>query len=226
MSNPWFRMYAEFVHDPKVQMMNEVMQRRYIMVMCMRCSNVIVTLHETEIAFHLRISNEELAETKALFASKGFIDESWNLLNWEKRQFASDRSAPRVAKHRALRKEKQQLDGNDDVTLLKRKANALDTDTDTDTEKKTRAKALDIPDGLLSDYMAVRKAKKAGPLTKTAVASLTREAAKAGLTISDAVTACCEFGWQGFNAGWYEDRKATGKQQSRNAQSSETAGFV
>ena len=43
MANPWLRMYAEFAHDPKVQMMLEVMQRRYIMLMCMRCSNAPVT---------------------------------------------------------------------------------------------------------------------------------------------------------------------------------------
>ena len=66
MSSPWFRLYSEFAHDPKVQMMTEVMQRRYIMILCMRCSNTLVTLHETEVAFHLRISNAELAETKAL----------------------------------------------------------------------------------------------------------------------------------------------------------------
>lgn len=132
MSNPWFRLYSEFAHDPKVQMMSEVMQRRYIMILCMRCSNVLVTLQETEVAFHLRISNEELAETKALFIEKGFIDSRWNLMNWEKRQFASDTSKARVAKHRALQKEKQAIVSNANVTLLKRNDNALDTDTDTD----------------------------------------------------------------------------------------------
>ena len=108
MANPWFRMYSEFSHDPKVQMLNEVMQRRYVMLMCMRCSNELVTLHETEIAFHLRISETDMAETKALFISKGFIDSEWNLLNWEKRQMASDSSNARVAKHRALQKEKHE----------------------------------------------------------------------------------------------------------------------
>lgn len=103
MSNPWFRLYSEFAHDPKVQMMSEVMQRRYIMILCMRCSNVLVTLQETEVAFHLRISNEELAETKALFIEKGFIDSRWNLMNWEKRQFLSDSSNERVKRHRAKR---------------------------------------------------------------------------------------------------------------------------
>src|SRR5690606_38792020 len=101
------------------------------------CSNDLVTLHETEIAFHLRVTETELAETKALFVSKGFIDDEWNLLNWEKRQFKSDSSAERVARDRA----KKKTPSNGDVTLQKRRSNALDTDTDTDTDnKKTNKK--------------------------------------------------------------------------------------
>jgi hypothetical protein len=116
-------------------MLSEAMQRRYLMLMCLRCSNALVTLQDEEIAFQLRIGDEELAETKALFIKKGFIDSDWNLLNWEKRQFASDSSKERVAKHRALQKQKQKQAGNDDVTLHETKANGLDTDTDTDKEE-------------------------------------------------------------------------------------------
>ena len=141
MSNPWFRMYAEFAHDPKVQMLPEVMQRRYVMLMCMRCSNALVTLQADEIAFHLRIDAAQLEETKALFLAKGFINEAWELLNWEKRQFSSDTSAQRVAKHRAAKKAAEEAARNGHVTLPQRKSNALDTDTDTDTEEKRRAKA-------------------------------------------------------------------------------------
>ena len=143
MSNPWFRMYSEFAHDPKVQMMPEVMQRRYVMLMCMRCSNALVTLQADEIAFHLRIDAAQLEETKALFVAKGFINEAWELLNWEKRQFSSDTSAQRVAKHRAAKKAAEEAARNGHVTLPQQKSNALDTDTDTDTdtEEKRRAKA-------------------------------------------------------------------------------------
>ena len=70
------------------------------------------------------------------------------------------------------------------------------------------ADAPAIPAELLSDFLAVRKAKKAGPLTPTALAGIQREADKAGLTLVEAVTACCEYGWQGFNAGWYAERTA------------------
>lgn len=134
MANPWFRMYAEFATDPKVQMLTEAMQRRYLMLMCMRCSNSLVTLQDDEVAFQLRIDVAQLAETKQLFIAKGFIDDQWNLLNWDKRQFASDSSAQRVAKHRAAKKAEEKQGGNGDVTLLKRNDNALDTDTDTEDE--------------------------------------------------------------------------------------------
>ncbi|HEX7891450.1 MAG TPA: helix-turn-helix domain-containing protein [Ramlibacter sp.] len=69
----------------------------------------------------------------------------------------------------------------------------------------------DVPDDLVSDWQAVRKDKRAGPLTATVIAGLTREARKAGVTVAEAVRACCEFGWQGFNAGWYAQRVAKGR---------------
>ena len=132
MANPWFRLYSEFAHDPKVQMLSEAMQRRYVMLLCLRCSEVLETLHETEIAFQLRLSTEELEQTKQLFISKNFIDKHWNLLNWDKRQFVSDSSTMRVAKHRNKKKQVS----NADETLQKRPSNAIDTDTDTEQIQK------------------------------------------------------------------------------------------
>jgi hypothetical protein len=132
MANPWFRLYSEFAHDPKIQMLSEAMQRRYVMLMCLRCSETLETLHETEIAFQLRLSEAELLETKQLFVSKNFIDKHWNLLNWDKRQFVSDSSTMRVAKHR--QKKKQESNANE--TLQKRQSNAIDTDTDTESDTK------------------------------------------------------------------------------------------
>lgn len=66
-----------------------------------------------------------------------------------------------------------------------------------------------VPESLLADWLAVRKDKKAGTLTETAVRGLLREAAKAGITPEEAVRFCCEANWVGFNAGWYTDRVGT-----------------
>ena len=144
MANPWFRLYSEFAHDPKIQMLSEAMQRRYVMLLCLKCSEVLETLHETEIAFQLRLTEPELQETKQLFVSKNFIDKHWNILNWDKRQFVSDSSTMRVAKHR---QKKKQL-SNVDETLQKRLSNALDTDTETEKNQNKDAYASLSAEGL------------------------------------------------------------------------------
>ena len=221
MSNPWFRMYSEFAHDPKVQMLPEVMQRRYVMLMCMRCSNALVTLQADEIAFHLRIDAAQLDETKALFLAKGFINEAWELLNWEKRQFSSDTSAQRVAKHRAAKKAAEDAARNGHVTLPQRKSNALDTDTDTDTDTEKNKEHTTVPvaaaapkysaqadlvasgvtQQTAADWLALRKTKKA-PVSKTALDAIKREAETAGMTLDSTLALCCTRGWQGFKAEW------------------------
>ncbi|MGN1057203.1 MAG: hypothetical protein ACI4QS_10880 [Comamonas sp.] len=145
MANQWFRLYSEFAHDPKVQMMSEAMQRRYIMLMCMRC-NGDVTLHDDEVAFHLRISAEDWAQTKALFISKGFIDDNLNLLNWEKRQFKNDSTTSSAERVRRFREKKKQVSNADETlheTLPVTLDNAADTDTDTEQNRNKRERKTD-----------------------------------------------------------------------------------
>lgn len=138
----WFRMYGEFAADPKVQSMSEAMQRRLIMLFCLRCSNALVTLQDDEIAFALRISEEELAETKALFLRKKFIEEDWSIRQWDSRQYASDSSAVRVARHRERKKEAAKRDCNVTVSVQNR------TDTEqnrTDTEEASATRVQPAP---------------------------------------------------------------------------------
>jgi hypothetical protein len=200
MANPWFRLYSEFAHDPKIQMLSEAMQRRYVMLLCLRCSETLETLHETEIAFQLRLSEAELLETKQLFINKNFIDKHWKLLNWDKRQFVSDSSSMRVRKHRD--KKKQASNGNE--TLQKRQSNAIDTDTDTEQKhKKTTVVATPegVSDSVWQEFKNLRKAKKA-PITQRAIDALTNEAKKAGWTLEKALEECIVRGWQAFKADW------------------------
>lgn len=139
MANQWFRMYAEFASDPKVQMLSEAMQRRLVMLFCMRCSDVTVTLSDDEIAFQMRISGEELAETKALFIRKGFIDSSWQITNWEKRQFASDTSAARTRAYRDRKRDKV-------VTSQPSQRDSLEQNR-TDTEQNREEQGASSSDG-------------------------------------------------------------------------------
>lgn len=203
MANQWFRMYAEFASDPKVQMLSETDQRRYIMVLCIRC-NGDVTLQDEEVAFQLRISNDEWSKTKAVLAAKNLIDDGNKPTAWDKRQFSSDSSAARVAKHRQSKKEVC----NVSVTPQNR------TDTDTDTEDKeqktSRAPRFDalahlvsigVEASIASDWIQSRKALKAAP-TLTAIDGIAKEAERAGISLSDALALCCQRGWRGFKAEW------------------------
>lgn len=70
------------------------------------------------------------------------------------------------------------------------------------------APAIDgVSGSLIADWLKVRKDKRAGPLTDTVIAGLSREAEKAGLTLEGAIRYCCEAGWQNFNAGFYAKRE-------------------
>ena len=205
MANQWLRLYAEFANDPKIQMMSESNQRRYIMLLCIRC-NGDVTLQDEEVAFQLRISNEEWATTKALFIGKGLIADDNKPTAWDKRQFSSDSSAARVSKHRAKKKEQC------NVTVTPQIQNRTDTDTE-QKEQKQRAPRFDAQAHLVSmgvdasiaaDWIQSRKQLKAAP-TQTAIDGIAREAAKARIALSDALAMCCQRGWRGFKAEWVAD---------------------
>jgi len=140
----WFRMYAEFASDPKVQSMDETLQRRFTMFLCLHCNGEYERLSDEELACALRISLDELARTKTAFEAKGFIDESGKIRNWNKRQYKSDDVAIRVRKHREKKREQAC-----NVTV-----SPSDTDTDTDKNKKSdRAAAQPEP----SEFAEIRR---------------------------------------------------------------------
>lgn len=140
----WFRCYSEFATDPKVQIMPENMQRRLIMVFCLRSSNALATLHETEICFSLRITEQELTETKALFIQKGFINDKWEVQNWDKRQYISDTSTERSRKHREKKKTTKQRTCN--VAATPPEQNRTEANTDSKELKSINSLESALPD--------------------------------------------------------------------------------
>ncbi len=138
MPNQWFRLYYDFATDPKVQIMPEKMQRRLVMLFCCQ-RDAPVTFCDEDMAFHWNVTVEDLEETKALFLKKGFIDEQWNLVNWNKRQYISDSSTERTRQYRERLRTSQERPR--DVTVT-----APDTDTDSETkQKQTKKKAAQAP---------------------------------------------------------------------------------
>ena len=57
----------------------------------------------------------------------------------------------------------------------------------------------------LADFAAIRKTKKVGPLNATALETICEQAALAGLTLQQALKACCVKNWGRFEAAWMND---------------------
>jgi len=68
-------------------------------------------------------------------------------------------------------------------------------------QKTLAVKPEEVPEAIWCDFQAVRRAKRA-PLTATALGGIAREADKAGITLTQALTICAERGWQSFRADW------------------------
>lgn len=71
-----------------------------------------------------------------------------------------------------------------------------------------------------NDFTALRTKRRA-PITETALKGIQREAEKAGITLEAALSTCCERGWQGFKASWYENDRS----QDKAGSSQEDPGF-
>lgn len=207
---PWFRMYAEFATDHKVQMMSESYQRRFVMLLCLRCSNGDVTLQDNAVTFMLRISNDEWLETKRVFVENNLIDDDNNIIAWDKRQYQSDSSAERVARFRERQKTASKTDEKCNVTVT---PPDTDTDTDiciTDVIHKKPSKfdpvghlvSLGVDKQVATDYCQQRKKKP----TLTALQGIAAQAAKANMSIEKALRICCSRGWEGFKAEWVAEK--------------------
>lgn len=112
---------------------------------------------------------------------------------------------------------------------------SFSTETTTENETTTRDKAqrkrsaqvvhpkpLDVPDQVWSDFVAMRKLKRA-PVTETAIKLLRTEAERAGVSLTEALETCCANGWQGFKADWI--RKPTVAPRPPGAPPSVHSGF-
>lgn len=77
----------------------------------------------------------------------------------------------------------------------------------TNHKPKEKQKGTDVPppdgvsDALWADFKILRKTKKM-PITMTALQGIAREAAKARISVAQAIQMCCERGWGGFKADW------------------------
>jgi uncharacterized protein YdaU (DUF1376 family) len=98
---------------------------------------------------------------------------------------------------------------NKDKPKSKRNANAKRTQSDGNANQEpitnNHIYTLDgVSDSVLNDFIKLRKGLKA-PVTDTAIKGLKREGEKAGMTLEQVMSLCCQNGWRGFKAEWVKN---------------------
>jgi uncharacterized protein YdaU (DUF1376 family) len=84
-----------------------------------------------------------------------------------------------------------------------------------------------VSDSVFNDFVKLRKGLKA-PVTDTAINALAREGAKAGMSLEQVMTICCQNGWRGFKAEWVKDKvpNKTQGDKTRDVLSGLTRGLI
>lgn len=235
-SLPWLRLYTEIIDDEKLGLLAFEDRWHFVALLCLKGKGVLDTEPDIEmlarkVALKMGLTGVELEKVAKRLARMGLIDcETFQPLAWDSRQFSSDQDGTAAERQKRFRESRKRNalrngDGNAPVTRLD-----ADTDTDKETEREEKKSAdaptiPDVPDEVLADFLKIRKAKNA-PLTNTAIAGIRREADKAGITMTEALTACCEFSWQGFNAGWYAERQAKAPRPSQYSRPANTHKYA
>lgn len=232
---PWFRMYVDFLNDPKMITLAFEDQRHFIGLLALKSDGVLdqdcePALLDRIVAQRLWIDYAIIRDVKKRLYDAGLIDVDWQPLAWEKRQFRSDRDPTGAERQRRYRENKK----NDGSNALRNATVTLpdtDTDTDTEAEKKkatrSRSRALPRPEGVNDqtwlDWLALRKAKKA-PVTETVLKQARREAGKAGMSLDDFLQIWCARGSQGLQADWLKPSEINGAKKPTHSAAADFRG--
>ncbi len=106
MNNPWFRMYAGVINDPKVMRLPEATRWHWVAFLCVASDNGGRLPPAADLAFSLRMTAQRVAAitTELVHAELlDSVDGGFEPHNWKGRQYVSDNSTARVQRYREKR---------------------------------------------------------------------------------------------------------------------------
>lgn len=169
----------------------------------------------------------------AAMASVGWVEESaegivfpnfFDALNVDPEDKKVSSAAERQRRYRERQKANSDVtvDVTRDVTVTHREEKRREEKKE---QKTTPGGELfdGVPEQVVHDFKQLRQKLRA-PITATAMDGICREAGKAGLTLTAALTMCCERGWRGFKAEWVTGESAATPSTSRPPEKREFVG--
>ena len=150
MPNAWFRMYTDFLEDPKLLGLAFEDQRHFIGVLALKSAGTLdqaaaPKLMDKVVAQRLWIDHSAILEVKRRLIEAELIDEDWQPLAWDKRQFISDHDPSAAERMRKYRERKRQEAKKKELRVTSRvtsrTCNAARTEQNrTETEQKEAPK--------------------------------------------------------------------------------------
>lgn len=142
---PWFRMYTDFLNDPKMIALAFEDQRHFIGILALKSDGAIddsadENLLNRIVAQRLWIDHGVIRDVKKRLYEAGLIDFNWQPVAWDKRQFVSDRdstAAERKRRERAAKAPHANVTDMSRVTGCDIEKNVTRLDTEADTDKET-----------------------------------------------------------------------------------------
>lgn len=142
---PWFRMYTDFLNDPKLISLAFEDQRHFIGVLALKCDGAIDDAADGDlldriVAQRLWIDHAVIRDVKRRLIAAGLIDARWQPLAWEKRQMRSDVDATGAERQRRYRESKKRNALRDGAVTR------LEEDIDKDKEDSYESLSPGFPD--------------------------------------------------------------------------------
>ena len=165
---PWFRMYTDFLNDPKMISLAFEDQRHFMGILALKSDGALdqacdADLLDRIVAQRLWIDHAVIRDVKKRLVSAGLIGTDWQPLAWEKRQMRSDVDPTNAERQRRYRQNQKKRDEpaqpenpaqepennpfGDSNALRNAPITPLDKETDTDKETEiTTSSGSDEPD--------------------------------------------------------------------------------
>lgn len=146
----WFRLYNDILNDPKIAKLDDHTFRGWVSILCVASKNDGKLPEISEVAFHLRCSEQDAKSLFEVLRNNNLIDQIDGHFvphKWSTYQYKSDNSTERVQRHR---KRQRSVTGNVPETAPESDSDTdsdSDSDTDSDTETNTADAADDGGDG-------------------------------------------------------------------------------
>lgn len=135
------------------------------------------------------------------------------IVAWDKRQPKRERENDNSTERSRAFREKQRhatpCNANETQETPREEKRREDISSSLRSEDKRKARfdaqahlvSIGVDPSIAADWLTHRKASKAAP-TLTAINGIASEAARAGISLADALAMCCQRGWRGFKAEW------------------------